>query len=106
MSEQLLTAKEACAYLRVSYWTLLNKLIKEIPHIRMGDRGNIKFRKSTLDEYLKEQEKKSNFTTEQFLDLEIGEENIIELREKFKNKNKEKSIQEIMQTLKSKKYRG
>lgn len=46
MAEQILTTKETCDYLGVSYWTLVHKLVKEIPHIRIGKRGNIKFKKA------------------------------------------------------------
>lgn len=101
MSKQILTTKEACTYLGVSYWTLLHKLVKEIPHIRIGKRGNIRFKKSTLDKYLDEQEKKSEDTLEQDLTPNRKEENIEELREKYKKKNKGRSIEEIMQTVKS-----
>ena len=103
MSDQILTTKEACAYLGVSYWTLLHKLVKEIPHIRIGKRGNIRFRKSTLDRYLDKQEKKSEDNIEQDLTPNRREKNIVELREKYNKTNKVKSIEEIMQTVKFKK---
>ena len=96
MSEQILTTKEACTYLGVSYWTLMRKLVKEIPHIRIGKRGNIRFRKSTLDKYLDEQEKKSEDNLEQNLNPNRREESIVELREKYNKTNKGKSIEEIM----------
>lgn len=99
MSDQILTTKEACAYLGVSYWTLLHKLVKEIPHIRIGKRGNIRFRKSTLDK----QEEKGEDNIEQDLTPNRREENIVELREKYNKTNKVKSIEEIMQTVKFKK---
>lgn len=101
MSEQILTTKEACTYLGVSYWTLIHKLVKEIPHIRIGKRGNIRFRKSTLDKYLDEQEKKSEDNLEQDLTPNRREESIVELREKYNKTNKAKSIEEIMQTVRS-----
>lgn len=46
MEKQLLTTKEAWTYLGVSYWTLIHKLVKEIPHIRIGKRGNIRLKKA------------------------------------------------------------
>lgn len=52
MAGQLLTTKEACEYLDVSYWTLMHQLLPEIPHIQRTPRGKIKFKKSTLDKYL------------------------------------------------------
>ena len=103
MSDQILTTKEACAYLGVSYWTLLHKLVKEIPHIIIKKRGNIKFRKSTLDRYLDKQEEKGEDNIEQDLTPNRREENIVELREKYNKTNKVKSIEEIMQTVKFKK---
>lgn len=99
MDKQILTAKEACTYLGVSYWTLLNKLVKEIPHIRIGKRGNIRFRKSTLDRYLDNKENKSNYCLEQVFTLNKREESIEVLREKYKKQNKVKSIEEIMKTV-------
>ena len=101
MAEQILTTKEACTYLGVSYWTLIHKLVKEIPHIRIGKRGNIRFRKSTLDKYLDEQENKSEDNLEQDLTPNRREESIVELREKYNKTNKGKSIEEIMQTVRS-----
>ena len=56
MAGQLLTTKEACEYLDVSYWTLMHQLLPEIPHIQRTPRGKIKFKKSTLDKYLEKQE--------------------------------------------------
>ena len=99
MDKRILTAKEACTYLGVSYWTLLNKLVKEIPHIRIGKRGNIRFRKSTLDKYLDEQENKSKNCLEQDFFLNRRDESIEVLREKYKKRNQGKSIEEIMQTV-------
>lgn len=100
MDKQILTAKEACTYLGVSYWTLLNKLVKEIPHIRTGKRGNIRFRKSTLDRYLDDQENKSKECLEKtdFI-FNRRDESIEVLREKYKKRNQGKSIEEIMQTV-------
>lgn len=101
MAEQILTTKEACQYLGVSYWTLTNKLIKEIPHIRMAKRGRIKFKRSTLDKYLEEQEQKSRNNLQQDFIFNQKEESITELREKYNKKNKSKTIQEIMQNAKA-----
>lgn len=64
-------------------------------------RGNIRFRKSTLDKYLDEQEKKSEDNLEQDLTPNRREETIVELREKYDKTNKGKSIEEIMQTVRS-----
>lgn len=100
MAEQILTTKEACQYLGVSYWTLTNTLINEIPHIRMTKRGNIKFKKSTLDKYLEEQEEKSQRKISNEINFKQKEENIAELREKYNKKNKSKTIQEIMKNAK------
>ncbi len=77
----------------------MHKLVKEIPHIRIGKRGNIRFKKSTLDKYLDEQEKQDNL--EQDLTPNRREESIVELREKYNKTNKGKSIEEIMQTVRS-----
>lgn len=101
MAEQILTTKETCDYLGVSYWTLVHKLVKEIPHIRIGKRGNIKFKKSTLDKYLEEQEEKSKGIIQQDLTPNKKEESIMELREKYNKKNKGKSLEEIMQAVRS-----
>lgn len=101
MAEQILNTQQACQYLGVSYWTLTNKLIKEIPHIRMTKRGHIKFKQSTLDKYLEEQEKKSKRIIHQDFIFEQKEESITELREKYNKKNKSKTIQEIMQNAKA-----
>lgn len=101
MAEQILTTKEACDYLGVSYWTLIHKLVKEIPHIRIGKRGNIKFKKSTLDKYLEEQEEKSKGTLQQDVTPHKREASITELREKYNKRNKGRSIEEIMQTAKA-----
>lgn len=99
MSKQILTTKETCTYLGVSYWTLIHKLVLEIPHIRIGKRGNIRFKKSTLDKYLEEQENKSINRLEQNLTLNRREETIEELREKYNKQNKGISIEEIMQNV-------
>ena len=82
---------------------ILHNDIEEIPHIRIGKRGNIRFRKSTLDRYLDKQEEKSEDNIEQDLTPNRREENIVELREKYNKTNKVKSIEEIMQTVKFKK---
>ena len=79
----------------------MHKLVKEIPHIRIGKRGNIRFKKSTLDKYLDEQEKKSEDNLEQDLTPNRREESIVELRERYNKTNKGKSIEEIMQTVRS-----
>ena len=97
MAEQILTTKEACDYLGVSYWTLIHKLVKEIPHIRIGKRGNIKFKKSTLEE----QEEKSKSVLQQDLTPHKKEASITELRERYNKKNNGKSIEEIMQKVRS-----
>ena len=101
MAEQILTTKEACDYLGVSYWTLIHKLVKEIPHIRIGKRGNIKFKKSTLDKYLEEQEDKSRKSLDQDLTPHRKEETIQELREKYNKKNTGRSIEDIMQNVRA-----
>lgn len=101
MAEQILTTKEACDYLGVSYWTLIHKLVKEIPHIRIGKRGNIKFKKSTLDKYLEEQEEKSKSVLQQDLTPHKKEASITELRERYNKKNNGRSIEEIMQNVRS-----
>ena len=80
---------------------MIHKLVKEIPHIRIGKRGNIRFRKSTLDKYLDEQEKKSEDNLEQDLTPNRREESIVELRERYNKTNKGKSIEEIMQTVRA-----
>ena len=102
MAEKLLTTKEACDYLGVSYWTLTNVLIKEIPHIRRTKKGRIKFRKTTLDKYLEEQEEKSIQSIETNFFENKKEDSILELREKYKKKAHSKSIQEIMADVKVK----
>lgn len=101
MAEQIFNTKEACNYLGVSYWTLIHKLVDEIPHIRIGKRGNIKFKKSTLDKYLEEQEKKSQKGNVQDLTPNKKQETIEELREKYKKKNNSKSLDEIMKAVRT-----
>lgn len=101
MAEQIFNTKEACNYLGVSYWTLIHKLVDEIPHIRIGKRGNIKFKKSTLDKYLEEQEEKSQKGNVQDLTPNKKQETIEELREKYKKKNNSKSLDEIMKAVRS-----
>lgn len=101
MAEQIFNTKEACNYLGVSYWTLIHKLVDEIPHIRIGKRGNIKFKKSTLDKYLEEQEEKSKKDIGPDLTPHKKEETIEELREKYKKKNNSKSLDEIMKTVRA-----
>lgn len=96
MAEQILNTKEACEYLNVSYWTLTNVLIHEIPHIRHSKRGKIRFKKSTLDKYLDEQEEKSVNNLKQDLTPNKREMNISELREKYKETNGYASIQQAM----------
>ncbi len=52
-------AKEAAAYLGISYWTLLQMVKQQrIPCIRLGNRM-ILFRIDTLNEWLKQQETQS-----------------------------------------------
>ena len=101
MAEQIFNTKEACNYLGVSYWTLIHKLVDEIPHIRIGKRGNIKFKKSTLDKYLEEQEEKSQKDIGPDLTPHKKEETIEELREKYKKKSNSKSLDEIMKTVRA-----
>lgn len=99
MAEQIFNTKEACNYLGVSYWTLIHKLVDEIPHIRIGKRGNIKFKKSTLDKYLEKQEEISQKNIQPDLTPHKKEETIEELREKYNKKNNSKSLEEIMKTV-------
>lgn len=48
-------AKEAAAYLNISYWLVLESAKKKIlPSIRIG--GRVLFRKSSLDRFMDEQE--------------------------------------------------
>lgn len=96
MSEQILNTKEACEYLNVSYWTLTNILVKEIPHIRHSKRGRIKFKKSTLDKYLNEQEENSMKNLEQDLTPSKKEMSITELREKYKQSPGYAAIEQAM----------
>ena len=97
MAEQLMGTKEACDYLQVSYWTLTNKLIKEIPHIRSSKKGKIKFRKSTLDKYLEQQEEESLKYLQQDLTPNKREPSIEELREKYKQSSGYAAIERAMQ---------
>lgn len=46
---------------------MIHKLVKEIPHIRIGKKGNIRLKKGTLDKYLDEQENKSRNNLKQEL---------------------------------------
>lgn len=100
MSEQILNTKEACDYLHVSYWTLTNILIKEIPHIRHSKRGRIKFKKSTLDKYLNEQEENSMKNLQQDLTPNRREMSIEELREKYKASSGYAAIEQAMRSAK------
>lgn len=52
------TAKEAAEYLKISYW-LITQLVKrgEIPYHRWGRK--IFFKKTNLDKFINEQEKKA-----------------------------------------------
>lgn len=91
MAGQLLTTKEACEYLDVSYWTLMHQLLPEIPHIQRTPRGKIKFKKSTLDKYLEKQEEKSienRNTIENIIPERKTEEDIVELRRKYNLESK------------------
>ncbi|NLB87850.1 MAG: helix-turn-helix domain-containing protein [Syntrophomonadaceae bacterium] len=55
MSRTMLEAKEAADYLKVSYWTLLDKAKKgAIPHVKVGRR--VLFSLEGLSEWIKEQE--------------------------------------------------
>lgn len=51
-----LTMEEVAKYLGISYW-LVGQLVRknELPHFRVG--GRLLFRKETIDNYMKEQEK-------------------------------------------------
>lgn len=94
MTRELLGTKEACEYLDVSYWTLINKLLPEIPHIQRTPRGKIKFKRTTLEKYLKEQEEKSLETKETINRLEPiqKDDDIVELRKKYLRENKDSLI--------------
>lgn len=61
------TAKEAAAYMNISYWTLL-KLVRtrRLPNIRIGSR--LYFKTSSLDKYLSEIEQES-LRSYNYLDL-------------------------------------
>jgi excisionase family DNA binding protein len=61
-----MTAQEAADYLGISYWLILELAKrKDIKHARAGlGRGNLLFRKETLDNWLMEQEEKSIQKTE------------------------------------------
>ncbi len=53
-----LKAKEAAAYLGVSYWLLLEMAKRgEVPHIRAGKL--VLFRKEALDDWMRQQEQLS-----------------------------------------------
>jgi excisionase family DNA binding protein len=55
MARSTLRAKEAAAYLGISYWLILELAKKkEIPHIRAGSR--VLFRRESLDEWMQNQE--------------------------------------------------
>lgn len=94
MARELLGTKEACEYLDVSYWTLMNKLLPEIPHIQRTPRGKIKFKKDTLDKYLKEQEEKSIEQKDSMENLDPiqKDDSIVELRKKYFRENKDALI--------------
>lgn len=58
MERVTLEAKEAAAYIGVSYWTILDMAKqKRIPHVRVGRR--VLFRTVALDSWMDEQEKQS-----------------------------------------------
>ena len=53
-----LKARQAAAYLGISYWKILDMVKKgEIPHIKVGKL--VLFRQETLDQWLVEQEQQS-----------------------------------------------
>lgn len=55
MKSITLKARQAAAYLGISYWKILDMVKKgEIPHIRAGKL--VLFRRETLDNWLAEQE--------------------------------------------------
>ena len=58
IESEVMDAKEAAKYLKISYWLIL-KLAREsqIPQFRCGNM--VMFRKSTLDRFIAEQEKQS-----------------------------------------------
>ncbi len=88
MASDILTTKEACEYLDVSYWTLMNRLLPEIPHIQRTPRGKIKFKRSTLDKYLEKQEEKSMQNTVEDIVPDTKTDDIVELRKKYNERNK------------------
>ena len=56
--KKILTAKETAEYLRISYWTLMDKARKgEIPCIRIGKR--VVFSMERLDKWMEEQESRN-----------------------------------------------
>jgi excisionase family DNA binding protein len=58
MKPVTLKARQAAAYLGISYWKILDMVKKnEIPHIRAG--SLVLFRKETLDRWIVEQEQQS-----------------------------------------------
>jgi excisionase family DNA binding protein len=60
VSESLLTAKEAAAYLRVHVNTV-KRLVKagELRHYRLG-RGDLRFRREDIDDWLSTKRKEAN----------------------------------------------
>lgn len=58
MSRHMLEAQEVAEYLRVSYWTLLEKAKKgHVPCVRIGRR--VLFSQEGLDQWIEEQEAQS-----------------------------------------------
>ena len=58
LERSTLKAKEAAAYLGVSYWLLLEMAKRgEVPHIRAGKL--VLFRKEALDDWMRQQEQLS-----------------------------------------------
>lgn len=58
LERSTLKAKEAAAYLGVSYWLLLEMAKRgEVPHIRAG--RLVLFRKEALDDWMRQQEQLS-----------------------------------------------
>lgn len=96
MPGQMLNTKEACEYIGVSYWTLTHKLLHEIPHIQRTPRGKIRFKKSTLDNYLEKQEEKSMEKTIENITPVSKTDDIEELRKKYQSRKKTFDINKIL----------
>ena len=96
MAGELLGTKEASEYLGVSYWTLMNVLIHEIPHIQRTTRGKIKFKKSTLDKYLEKQEEKSLNNSIDKIEPDKKSDDIVELSRKYNQRTEAINISELL----------